>query len=437
MPVALKQILPPTRSGRTFLFAAAFLVGGALSQLLVLAWCFGHGVPSARRTARGNGFAPLSKVVASSVATVPVPVIAAPTPVPAVRRSPAQVPPVPAPIADETSIPQEPEPAVPAFTRPTPAPAAAPLKNPQNLLEYARALRQRGDTNSALARLRGGLANEPNNPDLIAETALTYEAMQLPEKAAEQWQRVFDMGETIGALYYMADTKLHTAPGRPGAVAIGQTGGTGRDSQGFQDDAVLKITDLHTEDVTDDPNADKKTAMRIVVKAKPGVVIDPSKVKIETYFYDLLDGKDVVLTDAETSYKWMSEPVDWANDSSEILQTVYYRPRTEAAPQSPVAALAAPAPATPSPVPGGKSKRGKRSKSDELAYALAQSTPEPETPHVRIYLGYSVRLYYERQLQDVQADPIRLLQQFPPPLTLPTDDGNQTPPNESSRRLFQ
>ena len=231
-----------------------------------------------RRTAQVIGSTPFPKMVASSVATVPVMTI--PTPAPAVRGAASLPAPAPAPATDEIGIPQEPERVVPAFNRPTPAPAVVPLRNPQSLLEYARALRQRGDTNSALARLRDGLANEPNNPDLIAETALTYEAMQLPEKAAEQWQRVLDMGETIGALYYMGDTKLHTAPGRPGAVASGQVGGTGRDNQGFQDDAVLKITDLHTEDITDDPSADKKTAMRIVVKAKPGVVIDPSKVKI-------------------------------------------------------------------------------------------------------------------------------------------------------------
>ena len=47
----------------------------------------------------------------------------------------------------------------------------------------------------------------------------------------------------------------------------------------------------------------------------------------------------------------------------------------------------------------------------------AAPTPDP----VRTYVGYCVQLYYNRQLQDVQADPVRLLQQFPAPLTLPAE----------------
>lgn len=436
MAVLLQPILPPTRSGRTFFAASVALGVGALLQLLALIWYFAHGIPSRRAELIAAASAPVAIVAASPAPTPPL-VMTVPTPVPAAVAAAMAPPPLPvAPavlppaVASGVDIPQEGPQLQADIARPTPAPAPRFQGNPTNLLEYARALRQRGDTNSALARLRDGLATEPNNPDLIAETALTYEAMQLPDKAFEQWQRVFNMGESIGALYYMADSKLHNAPGAPGATAVGLTAsGTGRDSNGFQDNAVLKITDLQAQELQDDPNIEKKTAMRIVVKGRPGTVIDPSKVKIETYFYDLLDGKDVVLTDAETSYKWLSEPVDWANDASEVLETTYTRMRTEAAPSSPVAALAAPTPspsASSNPIPGGGHGRRKRptAKDLELAQALAASAPPAEaTPpaHVRIYLGYSVRLYYDRQLQDVQADPIRLLQQFPPPLTLPVE----------------
>ncbi|MDQ6621869.1 MAG: hypothetical protein M3Y86_00075, partial [Verrucomicrobiota bacterium] len=36
----------------------------------------------------------------------------------------------------------------------------------------------------------------------------------------------------------------------------------------------------------------------------------------------------------------------------------------------------------------------------------------------RTYAGYQVRVYYNDQLQDVRADPSKLLNLFPPPLTL-------------------
>jgi hypothetical protein len=37
----------------------------------------------------------------------------------------------------------------------------------------------------------------------------------------------------------------------------------------------------------------------------------------------------------------------------------------------------------------------------------------------RKYLGYIVRIYYNEQLQAVRADPTKLLNLFPPPLTAP------------------
>ena len=39
---------------------------------------------------------------------------------------------------------------------------------------------------------------------------------------------------------------------------------------------------------------------------------------------------------------------------------------------------------------------------------------------VRKYAGYQVRVYYNDQLQDVRAEPTKLLNLFAPPLTLPT-----------------
>ena len=175
------------------------------------------------------------------------------------------------------------------------------------------------------------------------------------------------------------------------------------------DSAILKLTDIHAQDLTD-PSVEQKVSLKIVVKNRPGTVIDPTKVRILTYFYDLVDGKDTVLTDAQTDFAWLTPPpVNWANDKSEVLETTYTRPKASSTPV-PVKEI--------EPAPRGGKGHSRRGKGDATeTTAAAAGTPAS----VRVYRGYTVRLYYDRQLQDAQADPISLLQQFPPPVTLPNE----------------
>ena len=264
--------------------------------------------------------------------------------------------------------------------------------------------------NSALARLREAEVAEPDSPQIIAEMALTYEAMQMPDRAYEQWQRIYNQGEAVGALYNLAEAKLHNAPavtapaGSPAASALSATS---PDTGGFQGqgDTVLKLTDISKEDL-EDPAAEQKIALKIVVKNRPGTVINPDQVKILAYFYDLVDGKSIVQTNAQTEYAWLSTGrIDWANDKSEVLQTTYTR-------------LKAPTPtAPPAQTPAAKKSARHKGATEASPAPAVASTPEP----VRTYVGYCVQLYYNGQLQDVQADPVRLLQQFPAPLTLPAE----------------
>lgn len=394
MPVTLPLLLPPTRSGRTFFFAAATL--GALAGLQLVA--FGvHLVQVARKTA-----APSISVTASEPAL----------PLAAVSPAVAPLLPTPAPVPGAQPAPA----AGPSIARPTPAIAERDASNPNDLLEQARQLRQSGDTNTALARLRDAQAIAPDSPMLIAETALTYEAMGLNDRAFEQWQRLYDQGEAVGALYYMAESRIHHVPSGVGSPAGGATAGRQPEADdGFQESSVLKIVNLALEELSD-ADAEKKLALKISVKNKPGFMVDPRRVKIEARFYDQLDGKDVVITNAVTGFAWLTAPVNWANDQTEILETTYLRPKID-----PAAATPAPPPAaTPAPKP---SRRGRHSRNAAEPAAPASPTPAqaPTPAPVRTYLGYSVCLYYNGQLQDQQAAPVRLLQQFPPPLTLSTE----------------
>lgn len=377
-------LLPSTRSGRTFFVALSLLGVLGLGQLLVLGGYLLRGGIAARQVAEIHfAESPLLAPATTPIASIPLlPMV--PTPAPAAAIDPS--------LATNAVVAQ-----------PTPNTARYQTGS-GDLLEQARQLRVRGDTNSALARLREAQVAEPDNPQIIAEMALTYEAMQIPDRAFEQWQRLYAMGEGVGALYYLADSRLHAAPASALAAESRTAANVGTTSSDQPAGALLKLADIHKEEVAD-PSAEQKVVLNIVVKNKPGTVIDPNKVRILTFFYDLVDGKSAVLTDAQTGFAWLTPaPVNWANDKSEVLETTYYRPKVAV---------------TPAATPEAATRNGKpRSHRKGEAAEVSTSTPEPTQAPVRVYLGYTVRLYYDGQLQDAQADPVRLLQQFPPPATL-------------------
>lgn len=386
MPVTLPPILPPTRSGRTFFFASAILGLVAGLQLAALGV---HLVKAARQPASAAASVRAPQAIA---APAPASIV---TPVPAVVAAPHSAPP-------------------PTIARPTPAVGERSAANPGDLLEQARGLRQSGDTNSALARLRDAQAIAPDNPMLIAETALTYESMALNDRAFEQWQRLYDLGEAVGALYYMAEARIHHVPAAASSAAPGRNAAVDRPpadaGDGFQESSVLKIVNLGLEEMND-PNAEKKLGLKISVKNKPGFMVDPRRVKIEARFFDMLDGKEVVITNAVTGFAWLTAPVNWANDETEILQTTYLRPRIDPAAVTP----------TPAPTPTPKPRRGRRGKNAAEPAPEPSPAPPPAPAPIRTYQGYIVCLYYNGELQDQQAAPVTLLQQFRPPLTLPAD----------------
>ena len=398
MPRTLSQILPPTRSGRTFLVAASLLGLGMCLQLGFLAWYLARGGARTAAVAQQAAATPAPRFAETMQPTVAPMDVPAPTPAVPFANTPATD--LPGPYS--------------LLPRPTPAlgerlPGAASADS----LEQARSLRQRGDMRAALSRLREALVAEPDNPQVIAELALTYEAMQLADKAFEQWQRIFGMGESVGALYYLADAKLHGSPSVPGnsSTPTRRPGGPSA-----VDNTVLKLTSV-TAEVLPDPSSEEKVALKIVVKGLPGTVIDPEKVRIDANFYDLVNGKDVVQTNAQTDFEWLTPaPHNWANDKSEVLEALYIRPKGFALMPNP---------------PRSVTRRNARNGKNKGTPAPAEATPPPAEgtdASVRRYLGYSVRLYYAGRLQEVQAEPARLLQDFQAPLTLPAEGADNLPP---------
>jgi hypothetical protein len=147
---------------------------------------------------------------------------------------------------------------------------------------------------------------------------------------------------------------------------------SGRKSEDSWTFGITEIT------ATNSPDADpeKNMKLKIGVKVRPNTVIDHAKVKIQVFFYDTLANNGVVLTDAGVSYEWLTPHHDWRDAKPEVL-AVTLRPKK---------------------------------KVKEL----------PTKGTHRKYLGYIVRIYYDDQLQAVRADPTKLLNLFPPPLTFPS-----------------
>lgn len=297
-------------------------------------------------------------------------------------------------------------------------PSAAVLSTAERLLKEATELRDRGDTTNALARLQDAAQSDPKNANVLAQMAMIYESIQLFERSNETWRKIQEIGPSAGALYELADLKLKSGvtipPTAPATAATGpglagvsplDAGSTRNDADGIPDGSTFGITEVTA---TDTPDADSETNIRlkIAVKSRPNTPIDHTKVKIQVFFYDTLDNKEVILTDADVSYEWLTPHHDWKATNPEVLAVTYTRAKNK--PLSPDEALSAAAAAV---TPGGSKKK-----------SPAKKEPAAELPGEggdRKYLGYIVRIYYNDQLQAVRADPTKLLNLFPPPFTAP------------------
>ena len=320
---------------------------------------------------------------------------------------------VAAPATRPAVVAAKPTPApVKPVTRATPPPAAVAspsipgLSETDRLVQQATALRSQGDTTNALARLIEAANREPKNTKVLVEMAKTYEVMQLADRATETWRKIQALGPSGGASYDLAVARLKppvvatpapvTAPTVAPAVAPQppQTAETTPASSTFTI-AQVKATE------EPDPETDTNLTLRISVKKQTNAVVDHTKVKIQVFFFDTVDDKDIKLTDADVNYEWVTPKHDWAGPDPEVLAVSYVRPKNKVL--SSEAALSA---AAASVQPGRRPK------------PPANPSPAAETGQRR-YLGYIVRVYYHDQLQATKAEPKRLLKLPPEMIGLP------------------
>src|SRR3954469_8155246 len=134
-------------------------------------------------------------------------------------------------------------------------------------------------------------------------------------------------------------TTATTGPGLAGTSPL-DAGTTRNDADGIPDGSTFGITEVNATD-TPDPDADTNMKLKISVKARPNTPIDHTKVKIQVFFYDTVDNKEVVLTDADVSYEWVTPRHDWKDTNPEILAVTYLRPKNKTSSDAALAAAAA------------------------------------------------------------------------------------------------
>ena len=289
----------------------------------------------------------------------------------------------------------------PAVAQPAISPAAAVPAPSQSrvdqLLREGIQSRDRGDTTNALARFDEALDSEPNNTAVLEEIAKTYESMQLLDRANETWRRIQEIGPSAGPAYELADQRLKLGvPAPPTAestvASTSASAAAPKDVGGNREGSVMGISEVKTTE-TPDPDAEKNMTLQVGIKKQPGATVDHTKVKILVEFYDTVGDKDIKLTNADVNYEWLTPKHDWAETNPEVLSVRYVRAKTAGiSPETSLSEAAA------SVRPGQKS-RGKSSAADSGK---------------RKYLGYIIRIYYNDDLQAVQAEPSQLLQHFPP-----------------------
>jgi hypothetical protein len=225
--------------------------------------------------------------------------------------------------------------------------------------------------------------------------------MQLFDRSNETWRKLQEMGPAAGAAYELAEQRLKfgvptPAPTEAGAASASLDAAASRKDVvgGIPEGSTFGITEVKITE-TPDPDADTSLTVRIGIKKQPDATVDHTKVKIQVFFYDTVDDKDIKLTDADVNYEWLTPKHDWANTNPEILSVSYLRPKMGS-----VSSEATLSEAAATVRPGQKGRTGKARSSTEGGQ--------------RRYLGYRILVYYNDKLQAVQAEPARLLQLYPP-----------------------
>lgn len=224
--------------------------------------------------------------------------------------------------------------------------AAESVRELVRLVKEARVAHIEGDMRQCILKLEAAAAINPKHPAVLYFFGMAYETLKNVDKAREYYMAVFLLREKAGQFFDKAAFRLkngfETAASMRGKMAFGPCQIT-RKSDAENGESVV----LH-----------------LPVLLAPDEEINPTDVDIKVQFFDLVNGRDIALTRADASIRFMSEAANWA-DGEEVLEIVYHMPVL----------------------------------TDEEFAAYGELT----------YYGYAVRLYYKGELLDCEGSPRALV----------------------------
>ncbi len=214
------------------------------------------------------------------------------------------------------------------------------------LVKEARVAHIAGDMRQCILKLEAASAINPKHPAVLYFFGMAYEALKNVDKAREYYMQVFLLREKAGQFFDKAAFRLkngfETPASMRGKMAFGPCQVTRKAGAGDGETVVLHLP----------------------VLLAPDEEINPKDVDIKVQFFDLVNGRDIALTRADASIRFLNESANWA-DGEEVLEIVYHMPVL----------------------------------TDEEFAAYGELT----------YYGYAVRLYYQGELLDCEGSPRSLV----------------------------
>lgn len=260
--------------------------------------------------------------------------------------------------------------------RPAADPAAPPApvdpalaQKANSYLEEAAQFRAQGNFNGALQAVTEADRLVPDKPGILMQMAHDYASLGKNPEAVGVLKRIVALPAGTDPAEAPIREQAKAALAQMGDVAEPTAEAPAKDSGAMRDDVGIPIGSVmgivKAELVDAEPG---QKNLRVATKAASNQKIDSQRFVATVDFYEQDDSGELQHADAQMT-EWLSLPATWANAEPELFQTKYRMPLAD---------------------------RG-------------------DLPPLQFY-GYVVAIYYNGELQDQRADPVSLLDKFPPPV---------------------
>lgn len=293
-PPTVSAAPPADRRVPVFAIVCWALGLGAFGQLLIAAMALATRFEEARQVRV------VEKEVTKLVA-VPVPAVKSPEEASVVARPPAEA---------------RPAPVIPAMPEVAPTPLESPSVNDprsENLIDQARSARIAGDMGMAIVKLEEARHQSPDDPTVVYELGVVHEAMGVFDRAADYYEKVFQMGVSgAGSLYSLAAAKLRDGFEQPG-------------------DMLGKLSLGRVRIFNEPPNASgQRVILTIPVQKAPDAEIDVGEIEVSVIFFNRSSKGGISQLEDKSwvSQQWVTLPFDWSG-GEENLRMTYRIPAQE------------------------------------------------------------------------------------------------------------